>query len=283
VSREDAARERGRGPRTSTRRRAVSLAVAFIIAGGVVAALALPGVRLYWSLRSSNPVRRGVHVARRLGCFSCHGELGSRGLPDPGGPDLTVPSWSGGVWMMYVENEAEIREFILNGVSRRRAASASATSERERMAVRMPAFRDFVTSREVDDLVAAFAALSGMKVPPPGSAADRGRQLARSRRCFSCHGPAGSGGLPNPGSLAGFIPGWYGPDFRDLVRDRDEFDSWVLRGRIPRLEANPVARWFVRRQRLAMPAYRDLSADERSELWAYASWLESETRADSGH
>jgi len=40
--------------------------------------------------------------------------------------------------------------------------------------------------------------------------------------------------------------------------------------------------WFevARRQRIAMPAYRDLTSEELDDLWAYAEWL-GET--DGGH
>ena len=71
-----------------------------------------------------------------------------------------------------------------------------------------------------------------------------------------------------------FIPGWYGADFRDLVRGRAEFDSWIREGRIPRLQANPLARRFLRRQKISMPGYRELSDPDLDALWAYAEWLD---------
>ena len=240
---------------------------------GVAVALALPGVRLYWSIRSSNPVRRGIALARNLGCFSCHGELGSAGIADPGAADLAVPAWSGGLWMMYVEDDDDIREFIVDGVSHHRSASGSAAREHDRMAIHMPAYGGLLGAEEVGDLVAAFRVLSGMSRPAPGSAEARGLQIALASDCFSCHGAGASGGLPNPGSLTGFVPGWYGADFEDLVRDRDEFDQWVREGALVRLSEHPVASRFINRQRLQMPPYRELSDDDLDTLWAYAGWL----------
>lgn len=244
---------------------------AALAAGGV---LLLPAVaRTYWRVRADNPVRAGVRLAGEMGCFSCHGELGSGGVPDPGLGGKTVPGWSGGVWMMYVRDEAEIREFIADGVSARRAASNSAQEERSKAAIRMPAYGGVAESRQIDALTAAFLVLSGMKRPDDDAPEGRGLAAASTRRCLSCHGPGGSGGLPNPGSFTGFVPGWYGADFHDLVRDRAEFESWVRNGSIPRLESNPAASWFLRRQRLRMPAYQDLPRDEMDALWAYVGWL----------
>ena len=245
----------------------------------VLGALALAPrvVRLYWEVRSSNPVRRGVMLARDLGCFTCHGERGAAGIRDPGGMEpgeMEVPSWSGGVWMMYVEDADEIKEFILDGVSRRRAASKSAKEERERAAIHMPSYRDLINGRDLEDLTAAFLVLSGMNGPPPDSPEGRGYEVARSWGCLSCHGPGASGGLSNPGSFTGFIPGWYGADFRDLVRSREEFDEWVREGEISRLASNPLASYFTRRQRVQMPAYDNLAPEQLDDLWAYGSWLE---------
>jgi cytochrome c553 len=258
--------------RSSKRRRFLAVATALVM-GCAALALTLPAVRLYWSIRSSNPVRRGVALARQLGCFSCHGELGAAGLPDPGWVDQRVPSWNGGVWMMYVEDDDDIRAFILDGTTRERAASRTAQEELERMAIRMPAYRGKIDGGELADLVAAFRVLSGMSVPAPGTPARRGYDLARSLECLACHGPGGSGGLPNPGSLSGFVPGWYGADFDDLVRGREEFDLWVREGSLPRLAEHPAASRFLARQRIRMPAYARLTDGDLDALWAYAAWL----------
>ena len=175
--------------------------------------------------------------------------------------------------MMYTEGEDEVREFVLDGVSRRRARSQSAKAERERAAIRMPAFRDKLTAREVDDVVTAFLVISGMENPQDGTPEARGLAIAEQHRCFSCHAPGGSGGRDNPGSFTGFVPGWYGADFRDLVRDRGEFVAWVRDGRIARLQESPLARHFIRKQSIQMPRYADLSDADVDALWSYVRWL----------
>jgi mono/diheme cytochrome c family protein len=229
-------------------------------------------VSAYWRARSSNPVRRGIAQAQELGCFSCHGELGRTGIPLPG-RDEPVPQWSGGVWMMYVKSDEEIRRYIAEG-------APGDDPAHEHDTVTMPAYGDVVGKAELEDLVATFKVLSGMVAPARDTPARAGRDLAREWRCFSCHGPGGSGGLPNPGSFTGFIPGWYGADFEDLVRDRREFNTWIREGTIPRLAGHPIARHFLARQVVPMPAYRELTAEQLDDLWAYVEWLEE---TDGGH
>jgi mono/diheme cytochrome c family protein len=237
-------------------------------------------VRVYWAKRASNPVRRGVALAHDLGCFSCHGTLGAGGLPDPTARAGEVPAWSGGTWMMYVDNDVQIREFIRDGISQTRAESPTAKAERSKQTIVMPAFGELLSDRELDDLVAAFRVLARMALPEADTPERAGLDLAQKWRCFDCHGAAGSGGLPNPRSFTGTVPAWYGPEFTDLVRARDEFDAWIREGTTPRMEQSRIATWFLGRQRLTMPAYRNLEPAELDALWAYAQWL---ARTDGGY
>jgi mono/diheme cytochrome c family protein len=230
-------------------------------------------VAVIWQVRSSNPVRRGVQRATELGCFHCHGELGRSGIPDPGDKKNDVPAWTGGVWMMYVETDDEIRDYILNGSADRHEHASSPDHQHQTREINMPAFKDLLSGADLEDVVAAFKVVSGMSVPPADTPPRRGYELARQWQCFSCHGAGGSGGLVNPRSFVGFIPGWYGADFEDLVRNREEFDTWVRKGWIPRLAGHPVASFFIRRQRIAMPAYANLQPEELDALWAYTQWL----------
>lgn len=243
---------------------------------------------LPWFLRSllwrweQNPVLRGRHVAVAQGCFSCHFPDGAREIPNPGSRWGTVPRFRSGNAMMYASNRQEIEQFIRFGAPR---AWLDDDAARERLAsqpVRMPAYGDRLGDRQIADLVAYAAAAEGVELSdnePGNESADAervaaGRALARAQGCTSCHGVEGAGGLPNPGSLGGFIPGFRGRNFRDLVRDRAEFDEWVRTGTSRRLAKNPIARFFWRRQALAMPAYRDtLDTEQLDQLWAWITTL----------
>ena len=220
-------------------------------------------VRTYWAARTSNPVRRGLQTAGKLGCFSCHGELGQRGIPDPGVANLNVPTWNSQANARSLRTDSDIRDVISKG----------SYPPHENPAIEMPAYEGLLNGSDLDDLVAAFKVLCGRNGPAPASGPRRGLDLALEWRCFQCHGFAGSGGVANPGSFAGFVPGWYGPDFDDLVRTRREFDEWIVEGSLSRLDDHLIASYFTRRQRLSMPAYGEMSRSDLDDLWAYVLWL----------
>jgi mono/diheme cytochrome c family protein len=246
------------------------------VALAVCAAGALPAMRAFWWAREANPIRRGGEVAARAGCFGCHGPQGGNGVPDPAAGE-PVPEWTGGVPMMYVDGPDEIREYILDGISKRRAASPAARAARERAAIRMPAYRGALAPGDVDDLVAYVAAVARL-APIDDPAGARGRDLVTTHRCESCHGPAGAGGLRNPGSFKGYVPGWLGPDFGDLVRDDAELRQWILDGGIQRLSGDRLAARFLSRQRVRMPAYKAaLSSADADAIGAYIRRLRAHT------
>lgn len=243
-----------------------------------VALLAVAGGIAVWTVRRPRPtpVQRGSALAHQFGCFACHGPGGTGGVPNPGSEEGEVPSWDGGTPMMYVENDGEIREWILDGAPRRlrEARVREKTSGDTRPLLAMPAYRGRISDGELEDLVAYFRAVAEWK-GPEDPAARHGLEVARKLGCFGCHGPGGLAGAPNPGSLKGYIPPWQGEDFEDLVRDDGELRQWILEGKIDRLEANPAARHFSDRQVIRMPAYRGvLKEGELEGLVAYILWVQ---------
>jgi len=253
-----------------------------VVLVGIVGLAAAPWlIRQFWEVRGSNTVRRGVRLFTQMGCYSCHGELGRQGIADPGDTENGVPAWTGGVWMMYVKNDEEIRKWIDEGSTADDHEHSDDSDEGSgHRGIKMPAYGDLLSDSELDDLVAAFKVASGMIRPAAGTTERRGHDLARKWNCLSCHGVGASGGMSNPGSFAGFIPGWYGNDFGDLVKDRKEFDQWILAGSIPRMDRNPIASHFIRKQRISMPEYENLTETELDDLWMYAAWL---AQTDGGH
>jgi mono/diheme cytochrome c family protein len=175
--------------------------------------------------------------------------------------------------MMWVDNEEEVREYILDGAPKRKRDNARYAKQLEQQLLQMPAYRGYLSESEVDDLVAYIRAVSGLAAPTDELAL-RGQDLAYRFACFDCHGPMGAGGVSNPGSLKGYIPGWWGKDFNDLVRNDDELRSWIVEGSVARLEQNPIARHFTEGQRIQMPGYKDrLKEDELQALMAYVRWV----------
>ena len=244
------------------------LAIGFVLAvvGGLAAFI------LLWPRLPA--AERGRRLAERTGCFACHGPGGIRGTANSGRTDRSVPNFEGDV-MMYAKTPEEIHEWIHEGVTAKRARSETWRKQRDQGALKMPAFKGRMSEAQMEDLVAFVMASSGMPAPEDSLAA-RGLERAEALGCVGCHGPGGRLAGRNPGSLKGYIPSWDGADFPELVRDRAEFDEWVERGVGRRFEENPLARFFLERAVIAMPAYRrHLEPGDLDVLWAYVQWLRS--------
>ncbi len=249
---------------------AVTLIVLFILTC-MGLSLYSPSVRELFFSEGSTAETLGLETARAKGCFQCHGLFGEGGIPNPGNED--VPSWQGFTFMMSMENEQELREWILDGAPERLRGTPAYERAQEFLTLRMPAYRGRLTQTELDQLVSLYHAVSGTK-RPDNERAKAGLRIAGEKGCFTCHGPGGRFDIENPGSFTGRIPAWNGPNFEHLVKNDEELRSWILDGGVERLERNPFIRRFMQRQVLQMPAYREhLSEDELEAIIAYIHWL----------
>jgi len=246
------------------------LALALILENGY---LLYPAARDFVLSTEESPAARGERVATRLGCFSCHGPGGRGQVPNLGSKFDTVPGFREQTLMMFVKNDEELREYILDGAPRRREKSASYREAMAAQAIRMPAFRGWVGEADVDALVAYLRLVSGL-IGPTEEQVRHGAGLVAKLGCFGCHGEMGMGGHPNPGSLKGYIPGFLGDDFHELVRSDDELMTWLREGALPRISENVLGRYFFHRQRIRMPAYKQFVSDEDLQaVAAYVRWL----------
>ena len=239
------------------------------------------------SLEETPPVR-GERLAATLGCFTCHGPGGTGGIANPTrttadgknwrtlGSEGEVPAFTEQTQMMYVKTTDDLREYILDGAPKRRRDDPDYKAKIEAAALRMPSYRDRISAAQLDDLVVYLRANSGQIVPEE-KAAVRGSDLALELDCFGCHGPMGAGGLPNPGSFKGYIPGFWGADFEELVQSDEELETWIEDGQITRIAEHPIGRHFFEGQKVKMPAYEQFvqPADIKA-LAAYVRWLRSE-------
>jgi len=196
-------------------------------------------------------MERGVAAARALGCWECH-----RGAGDAAG----VPSLFGGsrdpATMLRTIREAPPHQAIP------------------------------VTEGEARDLAAwiAVVQLEGERAGDPraaGTPVGAAERLAR-RNCFGCHGDLGQGGARNPGSLKGYVPGFFGRDYDALTKDGDPevVREWIRDG-TPGFFHQGVSplrlgAWFAARQQVQMPPYeRTLRWEEIDMLVTYLGLLRS--------
>ncbi|HKW50142.1 MAG TPA: c-type cytochrome [Candidatus Eisenbacteria bacterium] len=244
----------------------------FFLITVLVALAAGIGVAFFVTRPHLTAAERGRRTAEANGCFACHGPEGIRGTPNPGRPEGKVPNYEGSV-MMYAESADEIREWIRDGGTKSRFQSSSWLADRKHGVLRMPAYGERLSKREIDDLVAFVMARSDMPAPED-SLALYGRDRAEALGCFGCHGAGGRFARPNPGSLKGYVASWESADFPELARNKVEFKEWVEEGVARRFREDPIAKFFIRIPPLHMPAYRDhLEAGDIDALWAYVTWL----------
>jgi cytochrome c553 len=250
-----------------TARQKVASAVVF----GVLVVAGL-GPTLFRGLLGSwekNSILRGQELAAAEGCFGCHLPPSSAEIPNPGSRWGTVPRFRGGNALMYGSTRGEVEEIIRFGTQTNTQTNKDVeASSGEPQRVLMPAFGAHLSDDEMSDLLDYVTAEE--RVDLPGDAdAQAGRELARQNGCTACHGIEGAGGIANPSSLGGFVPGFLGHNFLHLVHDRAEFGEWVRNGSLERLAKNPIVSFFWRHQRLSMPAYDTLSEQEIDQLWAW--------------
>ncbi|MGD9762785.1 MAG: c-type cytochrome [Candidatus Binatia bacterium] len=239
--------------------------------------LSWPVVRDIVMPPDASDVHRGQLLAAELGCFNCHGPGGTGGVPNPGSKNGEVPSFRQGTLMMFAHDDHELREYILDGAPAKKRSRPAYQAEMQAQAIRMPAYRGVVSNRQVELLVAYLRAASDLLAPSEEPAA-RGAELAQANGCFGCHGAMGGGGLPNPGSLKGYIPGFGGPDYEELVQSDEELRTWIAEGGIPRLLDDRAARFFIDRQRVQMPAFKHhLAPADVDALVAYVKWIAAGT------
>ena len=247
----------------------IALAVALVESAGLL----YPRARALALSLEETPAVRGQRLAVSLGCFSCHGPAGVGGTHNPGSEEGEVPAFGEQTQMMYVKGAQDLREYILDGAPKRKREDPDYQAKVQAAALRMPAYRNFVTVSQVEDLVAYLRATSG-QVLPDAELATRGADIAGELSCFSCHGPLGAGGIANPGSFKGYIPGFWDKDFDELVHDDDELRQWIGKGALPRISEHPIGRIFFHRQAIKMPKYEDVRPKEDIDaLVAYVRWI----------
>ena len=122
-------------------------------------------------------------------------------------------------------------------------------------------------------LAATFGAWATIRphLPP----AERGRRLAETQGCFSCHGAAGVKGAMNPGRTDKSVPTFAG-DLMMYADNANDVRAWILDGGTPAKRASHT--WQAQREAgaMRMPAFRGvLSGREVADLVAYVMVVSS--------
>jgi len=196
-------------------------------------------------------MQRGALAARELGCWDCHRQRA--------GDEAAGPSLFGG------SRDPEVLRRRLREV---------------------PAHGGGPPPRDAADIAAWIAVVQlesdrRSRTQAPAGTLAGAERLAR-RHCFGCHGELGQGGTRNPGSLKGYVPGFFGRDFDALTRggDREIVRQWIRDG-MPQAFRRGVSLlrlggWLNGRAQVVMPGYtRRLRPEEVDRLVRYVLLLRS--------
>jgi len=183
----------------------------------------------------SAPIARGVAYAGTKGCVECHG--------DPGNP------------------LADANDQACSNVNRFGWHPDYSVDCADVMAY----FEAIRLRRNIDD----------RKNYATGSPLIAGEILARKYHCFQCHGYLGQGGFKNARSLKGYVPGYFGADFKTLTRNanRESVRAWITHGVDSKMLDKPItgriAAIIFSRQAVNMPSYKSLEPEEIETLVDY--------------
>jgi mono/diheme cytochrome c family protein len=92
---------------------------------------------------------RGRDLARKNGCFSCHGVDGSGGLANPGSLGGFTPGFLGGNYTDLVRDDAEFDEWVLEGTSSRLERNPLVRWFWARQRLSMPSYEGELTPEEL--------------------------------------------------------------------------------------------------------------------------------------
>ena len=266
----------------------------WLLLGLLTAAIAGTTAFQLEKLPEESPVGRGQKLALQAGCFACHGggdgemRFNLRQANDKWAGKNNPTFWDEGI-----TESAVLVDWITHGVTAEQAA------RHKKLFIQMPAYKDRLKPDEIDAIAAWIlaeglkftqttavlkekpAAAEAVKAPAnPDQLFIAGDRLARKYGCYQCHGELGQGGIANPDSLKGYIPGFFGKDFSVLTAhgDRHEVLYWIDHGRGQAIEAGMlgrIAKYYMEGQSTKMPGYRDqLTAVEKELLADYLLLLD---------
>ena len=87
-------------------------------------------------------------------------------MPNPGSFTGNIPAWTGADFEELVRNEGELEEWILDGVPVRLSNNPLALHFLDHQAVKMPAYRGFVSAADISGIKAYLRWLRGKPLAP---------------------------------------------------------------------------------------------------------------------
>jgi len=215
-------------------------AIGLIAAAGIVRLLVADEASTY---------SQGAAIYVEFGCGACHESLVLGPIPREKKP---APH----VFERWIDAEDLWEAVHFGGYKRETYSVAQRSIPRK---ITMPAYADWISESDLRSLLVFLRVnqLVNMR------SKSEGQTLARQYGCFDCHGPLGLGGVVNPRSLKGYIPGWFGSDFDELTDggNREIVTEWIRSGTSSfvtgkSLGRGAIARHFGENQAIKMPPFK---------------------------
>lgn len=93
--------------------------------------------------------KEGYDLAKKTGCFSCHGPYGLGGTSNYGGLKSYTPGWEGDDYADLVRNEEELIHWIKHGELDRIKKNPLARYLTRNRVIEMPAYKDVLDDKQV--------------------------------------------------------------------------------------------------------------------------------------
>lgn len=238
--------------------------VGLLLAMGILAIAARVGSMLGAEVSG---YAKGAGVYAELGCGACHESLV---LPPIERHRKPAPH----LFAKWIDT-SDLSERIRYGDYKREDYVVAQRSIPRK--IKMPAYEDSISESELRALMLFLQVNQVVHMPSTST----GQNLAMKYGCFNCHGPLGLGGVVNPRSLKGYIPGWFGSDFDELTNggDRETVAEWIEHGTSASITGKSLgrgvlARYYGERQSTKMPSFRRrIPAEDRAQLVGYVLLL----------
>ena len=101
-------------------------------------------------------------------------------------------------------------------------------------------------------------------------AVQRGYRIADETGCFTCHGPGGHRGMPDPGHGLEDVPPWSGGILATYAENEGEIREWIVDGLPASVRKDPEQMKLRAKAVVRMPAFREILSDPQvADLVAY--------------
>ncbi|MCB1049437.1 MAG: c-type cytochrome [Acidobacteria bacterium] len=107
----------------------------------------------------------GFEIAKRKGCFGCHGVGGRLDIPNKGSLVGRIPAWTGPDFPELVQSDEELRFWILKGLPTRLETNRMAQYFLKRQTLKMPAYEGFLSESDLQAIMAYIHWLRDASLP----------------------------------------------------------------------------------------------------------------------